>query len=1346
MNKYFKLIELFIDNDDISRNNANFVRGVPVLEHVVVGEVMKDYLFDVIYKGLPVRIHHEEGWAYHHQTYRLSAYSYSPVNQLIVREGDEVKLLSFEELYESLPEEEILVDEEKEVYQKELSNREIFVLDRKGWTRLLRITKKRREKDIVVVKTRMGEMVEVTADHPCIVGEDKDRDAKPAQELLPFEDKQFRVEVAPFLKDYLFKVEEVDAAELIEEEGLLITEDFVILKPSENSNLNGMKRRVKLSEELGYFIGFFLAEGYVKTFGGIPSSISIVQKEKKTLEKLQKILFKECGVYSSIGKAENGYALSVPNRAFIAFLKNFVSYGRAPQKRLSPRILRYSKEFLKGIVAGLLDGDGTLNAHGQISLRLSSPKLTYQLSYIFQILGYPPAMRFEECKNTTNKYGITQRRPLYGVMFTYKQGYETLPSEKFKRAVEWKRERGIGDNEFYRVNDWVSVQSVRRIENELTLSEYEFVYDITTESHTFVLHNLWVHNCIGLSAKDIAFYGLQSNAKNERRAAPPKRLETLFMQCANLICLIAQEVSGATSLNDLSTVAAGYLYYLEKEGRKSYSDYELENLWQEFLYNINLPFRSGNSPFSNITLDFGKPNSRLRYEPVVYAGKLLDITYEKIPPYYFDRINTAFIKAMRRGDADGNPFTFPLITVNITEDFDRNNPAWKLLLKESEYFGGFYVQNYLKEPFTKPSKYKEKNPFIKPFDEGMIYSNCCLDPETKLFVYTEGKELPDWITLREIKEKFTGRVISQGSSEKWWEVKGLSVPSINPKTGKIEKKKITKLLQISSKKEVKIKFRNGFEMTCDPSHRVAVFSPEEKRITWKPACEVRPGDFGLSIKRALSEAENYEKLSDGTPLNEEIAWFFGYFYAEGCFIKDSRNREKVNGIVLTAGLKERDKLKKAEDIALKYFGDKISSTNYYTEKWQGKESSVQLWIYGRALGEFLLKNGVVKYAEIPPALKSSPKSVVESFLKGFIDGDGYTRGGHTELHVNDESLIRELSSLLWAHGIRHTLRVRENSQTLKLSKPTKSSCYSLVPSTLIREKSVVTPSGNRSYIKTPTVSEEFIRKYRLDSGAIKDYREWDVEIIKVESVEERTLKEPKTYLDIEVEDNETFILANGIVSFNCRMLFDISQVEAVTGSNPFHSGSGVGGIGVYAINLNRLLFLAKDDFEFLKRMIDYTMEVGAKALQRKREWLRKHWKDLFPYLSFYQKDDRSLFNIFSVVGVHEGMVNAGFKDGLFNDEAKEYAHRIAQYLYKKLHQFMERDKVLYSLEYAPSENAACRMAEKDIAFANALAEVLNGQRKPEISKDPYLNLFIKEAITKFGENLFERVEVEDESR
>jgi len=142
---------------------------------------------------------------------------------------------------------------------------------------------------------------------------------------------------------------------------------------------------------------------------------------------------------------------------------------------------------------------------------------------------------------------------------------------------------------------------------------------------------------------------------------------------------------------------------------------------------------------------------------------------------------------------------------------------------------------------------------------------------------------------------------------------------------------------------------------------------------------------------------------------------------------------------------------------------------------------------------------------------------------------------------------------------------------------------------------------------------------------------------------------------------------------------------------------------------------------------------------------QEHWKDLFPYLSFYQKDDKSLFNIFSVVGVHEGMSNAGFKGGLFNDEAKEYAHQIAQYLYEKLHYFMKRDGVLYSLEYAPSENAACKMAQKDVSFAYLLSEAMNGNRSLDLSKDSKLNEFIRRAVSKFEEKIFELVEVGSES-
>ena len=140
------------------------------------------------------------------------------------------------------------------------------------------------------------------------------------------------------------------------------------------------------------------------------------------------------------------------------------------------------------------------------------------------------------------------------------------------------------------------------------------------------------------------------------------------------------------------------------------------------------------------------------------------------------------------------------------------------------------------------------------------------------------------------------------------------------------------------------------------------------------------------------------------------------------------------------------------------------------------------------------------------------------------------------------------------------------------------------------------------------------------------------------------------------------------------------------------------------------------------------MEVGAEALQRKRKWVMEHYQELYPYLSFYLKDDRSLYNIFSVVGGHEGLVSAGIEGGIFSQEGKEYAHRLAQHIHDRLREFMNRDRVLYSLEYAPSENAACKMAQKDLAFENSLKEYLEGNFEVKLSSDPTLDEMVKEIV------------------
>jgi len=171
------------------------------------------------------------------------------------------------------------------------------------------------------------------------------------------------------------------------------------------------------------------------------------------------------------------------------------------------------------------------------------------------------------------------------------------------------------------------------------------------------------------------------------------------------------------ALNDLITVATSYLWYEEVLGGKKYSEEELMHLFQSFLYNINLPFRSGNSPFTNITLEFGKPAPALRDEAMVVGGRPLEKTYGEVPKEFYDRTVQAFLKAMWEGDADGRPWTFPLITVPIDDRFDFDNPVFLSFLRNMDKHGGAYFENFMSKPFLERG--------LEPRDPTLQRSFCC---------------------------------------------------------------------------------------------------------------------------------------------------------------------------------------------------------------------------------------------------------------------------------------------------------------------------------------------------------------------------------------------------------------------------------------------------------------------------------------------------------------------------------------------------------------------------------------------------------------------------------------------
>lgn len=233
---------------------------------------------------------------------------------------------------------------------------------------------------------------------------------------------------------------------------------------------------------------------------------------------------------------------------------------------------------------------------------------------------------------------------------------------------------------------------------------------------------LWPY-CAGWSAKDIAMLWLNSTASNNIATRPPKYYRSLLDQCANFISVVSQEIHWACALNDLTAIVASYVWYQEEIKWKSVDYHDLVNAYESFIYAVNTPFRAGNSPFTNITMNFDW-DPHLQDDYVVVGWEIQEKKYSQIDQKYLDISNKAFIDAMKIGDAKWKPFTFPLITVNVYDDFDWNNKVFNYLLEHMDKWWGCYFENYRTKPFE-DENYKKINKYIEPRDASSQRSFCC---------------------------------------------------------------------------------------------------------------------------------------------------------------------------------------------------------------------------------------------------------------------------------------------------------------------------------------------------------------------------------------------------------------------------------------------------------------------------------------------------------------------------------------------------------------------------------------------------------------------------------------------
>ncbi|OYT29259.1 hypothetical protein B6U98_02815 [Thermoplasmatales archaeon ex4572_165] len=667
--------------------NSNMSYSLQGLNVYATENIVSHYWLNKIYPP-EIGEAHSNGDYHIHDLGTLGAYTYYGKETVIAKYNGNIIVSSFQDLYEKIDKPEKLLSKKDEAWARYPEN--LKVLDKDGWTKVKRLVKKAKDKPMHFIKNEGGRSVIVTEDHPMVLGDEIFKEAKlvnkEEDKLLTADIQKLLQNEKLFFKDHLYLAKELiqrgvsdfwmegmplekyqTYSENLENEGVIST----------SNNADAIPNKIMLTENLGYLVGFYLAEGWME-----PHRISFKQKitneNQEIVEKLEKAAYEiGCRLYS---KQENDcVTLQIANSTFTNYVMKtvFDLKGISKDKHLPNELLSYNKEFVKGVLGGVLDGDGSITtSKTSLTLRTASRTMLEQMAQVLNIMGYTSRDRNLEGVGTTRNYNgklITQQYPLYGISFRTTD--QSLPSLKYQTAElsskAWRAE-GAG---------WHKV-----LNNEQTQIPDDYIYDITTETHTLIVNGMWNHNCVGWDLQDILLKGF-CGVSGKIESKPAKHFGTALMQIVNYLYTLQGEAAGAQALSNFDTLLAPFIRHDNLE----YDEVKQE--MQKFLYNMNVPTRVGfQSPFTNITMDLTVPGY-MADDPVIIGGELMDSNYEDYTKE-MDIINRAFAEIMGGGDAKGRPFTFPIPTYNITKDFDWDNeglnPIWEMTAKYGiPYFSNF---------------------------------------------------------------------------------------------------------------------------------------------------------------------------------------------------------------------------------------------------------------------------------------------------------------------------------------------------------------------------------------------------------------------------------------------------------------------------------------------------------------------------------------------------------------------------------------------------------------------------------------------------------------------------------
>ena len=262
------------------KENANMAYSLQGLNHYVTSAVTKRYWLNKIYPK-EIREAVNSGDFHIHNLDTLACYTFFGREVVIAKLDNRIKLISFKDLYEEISQSEILLNKKDDAWAKYPVN--LYILDKEGWTKVSRLVRKKKQREMRFIKSEQGRSIIVTDNHPFIIKRGQKQIEINAKQVQEKEDLIYSAHLPSLLKSenlfsrrYFYLAEELLEKKhqhfflegftwrdfLKNWQGALTVEGTLSVSNSANS----LNNKLELTEDLGYLVGVFIAEGHYSSW------------------------------------------------------------------------------------------------------------------------------------------------------------------------------------------------------------------------------------------------------------------------------------------------------------------------------------------------------------------------------------------------------------------------------------------------------------------------------------------------------------------------------------------------------------------------------------------------------------------------------------------------------------------------------------------------------------------------------------------------------------------------------------------------------------------------------------------------------------------------------------------------------------------------------------------------------------------------------------------------------------------------------------------------------------------------------------------------------------------------